>query len=211
MPELVVKCSRRSPPRLSAGATLRCSQFLRSSAIPPSDSRLMASGPQLLDDARTSPFSTVWPAVTLTSITLPALGDLISFSIFIASTISTPCSASTSSPGFTSTLTTRPGIIALSSHAAAYCAAGAGAHRAPLLVDQGDTRRAGARSHDQLVALGRDVEVEGAIADQHRKRSWRRRAADRPRSVARPAARRRRFAPSSSNSNSCSVSRSVAR
>src|SRR5229473_3251362 len=37
---------------------------------------------------RTSPFSTVWPGATLTSATLPSLGDLSSFSIFIASTTS---------------------------------------------------------------------------------------------------------------------------
>src|SRR5216683_2957664 len=40
---------------------------------------------------RTSPFSTVWPGATLTSATLPSLGDLSSFSIFIASTTTTPC------------------------------------------------------------------------------------------------------------------------
>src|ERR1035437_7477828 len=56
------------------------------------------------------PFSTAWPATTFTSTTLPALGALTSFSIFIASTTMIPCSALTSSPGATSTLMTRPGI-----------------------------------------------------------------------------------------------------
>src|SRR5208282_5022820 len=56
------------------------------------------------------PFSTAWPATTLTSTTLPALGALTSFSIFIASTTMMPCSALTSSPRATSRLTTRPGI-----------------------------------------------------------------------------------------------------
>src|SRR5262245_8044159 len=37
-----------------------------------------------------SPFSTVWPAATFTSTTLPALGLFSSFSIFIASTMITP-------------------------------------------------------------------------------------------------------------------------
>ena len=54
--------------------------------------------------------STRAPWVTLTSFTVPARGDRTSFSIFIASTITTPCRAATTSPSFTSTLTMRPGI-----------------------------------------------------------------------------------------------------
>src|SRR3989304_5554451 len=60
--------------------------------------------------ARTRPASTDWPSVTATSLTLPAFGEVISLSIFIASTTPTPCRAFTSSPATTSTRTIFPGI-----------------------------------------------------------------------------------------------------
>src|SRR4051812_1560783 len=57
-----------------------------------------------------APASTDAPSVARTSVTVPAARVRSSFSIFIASTTTTPCRASTRSPVLTSTLTIFPGI-----------------------------------------------------------------------------------------------------
>src|SRR4029453_18386531 len=58
----------------------------------------------------TSPEPTDWPAVTLTSLTVPDLSAAMLFSIFIASSTHTVWPASTSSPSDTSTFTIVPCI-----------------------------------------------------------------------------------------------------
>src|SRR5690606_2416225 len=62
---------------------------------------------------RTAPFSTVEPASTAIRLTVPSAGALSSFSIFIASTKTSPCPAETTSPTATFRRTTRPGIGAM--------------------------------------------------------------------------------------------------
>src|SRR5437879_6551886 len=63
--------------------------------------------------ASTSPAFTFTPTVASTFCTVPFLGDLISFCIFMASTIMTPCPSLTSLFAGTSTRTTLPGIGAI--------------------------------------------------------------------------------------------------
>ncbi len=60
--------------------------------------------------ARISPAFTGWPSFTSKRSTVPLLGDRISFCIFMASTTSKPCPASTFSPACTSTRMIFPGI-----------------------------------------------------------------------------------------------------
>jgi hypothetical protein len=64
--------------------------------------------------ASTSPAVTEAPSATMTCLTVPFLGDLSSFCIFMASTTSTPCPDSTSVPAGKITRTTLPGMGASS-------------------------------------------------------------------------------------------------
>ena len=86
-------------------------------------------------------------ASTATSLTRPAFGERSSFSIFIASTTTTGWRASTSSPGATSTRTTRPGIGARTfcSPCAAPPAVGGAASGAAPLTATGDAPSAEVR------------------------------------------------------------------
>ena len=79
-----------------------------------------------------SPAATVWPAVTLTDLTVPSIGATISFCIFIASRMITTSPALTAVPASATTLITLPGIGAATADspaagAAAGAAFGAGA------------------------------------------------------------------------------------
>ena len=142
----------------------------------------------------TRPASTDVPGVTATSLTRPAFGERSSFSIFIASTTTTPCRAATASPGATSTRTTRPGIGATT--ACSPCAS------APPWAPARRVRRAltvaadGAAvdPHEQLprpaVAGRRDLNLaaDARIAVEQQRQSEARRRGPRPR---RAACRRR--------------------
>ncbi len=73
----------RSEPEASGGGPPRASE----ARSLPEASEAHEAGETVKSRA---PASTVWPSETATSVTTPAIGDGISFSIFIASMITTP-------------------------------------------------------------------------------------------------------------------------
>ena len=87
-----------------------------------------------------APLSTATPSATTTSTTLPALGRFSSFSIFIASTITSPCPTWTSCPSEANSFTTLPGIGAYTAAAVAAIAFGR-----PAVVLDGNIERVMAR------------------------------------------------------------------
>ncbi len=108
------------------------------------------------------------PSLASSSTTLPALGLFSSFSIFIASTTTRPWPSFTSSPTFTSTFTTLPGIGALMT-----CLPSAAKPAEPA---RSRSRRSSATStrahlpahqHAHLVGVLLELHVVGGAVHQH--------------------------------------------